>query len=138
MSTRVRELIEEFASKLEDALKQNLRDAIEELGLGIDGAHRSAATPRPTRHAPTRGRNGIKRDAAALAGLSQQFIAFVSKHRGLRIEQINRELGTTTKDLALPIRKLIADGTIKTSGQKRSTTYELATARRGGRKRRRN
>ena len=134
MSTRVRELIDEFANKLEDALKQDLRDAIEKLGIGIYGAHKSSATRQPK----PRGRNGTKRDAAALDGLSQQFVAFVSKHPGLRIEQINQQLGTTTKNLALPIRKLIADGTIKTSGQKRSTTYELSTGRRNGRKRRKN
>jgi hypothetical protein len=41
----------------------------------------------------------------------------------MRIEQINKQLGTTTKDLALPIRKLISEGAITTKGQKRSTTY---------------
>jgi hypothetical protein len=135
MSTRVRELIDEFANKLEDALKQDLRDAIEKLGLGIYGAHQSSATHRQS--APTaRGRKGVKRDSAALDGLSQQFVAFVSKHPGLRIEQINQQLGTTTKNLALPIRKLIGDGTIKTSGQRRATTYELGSGARNGRKRR--
>ncbi len=69
-----------------------------------------------------RGR-GAKRTQADIDGLGTQFMAFVSKHPGLRIEQINKELGTTTKDLALPIRKLIADGSIKTKGKKRSTTY---------------
>ena len=34
-----------------------------------------------------------------------------------RMEQINRELGTTTQDLALPIRRLIADGVIRVKGQ---------------------
>ena len=53
----------------------------------------------------------------------ERLLTFVSKHPGLRIEQINKQLGTTTKDLALPIRKLIADGAIKTKGEKRSTTY---------------
>lgn len=33
------------------------------------------------------------------------------------------ELGTVTKDLALPIRKLIADGVLIAKGQKRSTKY---------------
>jgi hypothetical protein len=69
-----------------------------------------------------RGR-GMKRTGAELDKLAEQFQTFVGKHPGLRIEQINKELGTTTKDLALPIRKLIADGTIKTKGKKRSTTY---------------
>src|SRR5580693_4095813 len=99
MSTRVRELIDEFANKLEDAVKQDLRDAIEKLGLGIYGAHKSPAARQTTTTATTgRGRNRIKRDAAALDGLSQQFVAFVSKHPGLRIEQINQQLGTTTKN----------------------------------------
>jgi len=53
----------------------------------------------------------------------RQFAAFVKVNPGLRIEQINKELGTTTKDLALPIRKLVADKVISAKSQKRSTTY---------------
>jgi hypothetical protein len=66
---------------------------------------------------------GAKRTAADLDGLGAQFVAFVAKHPGLRIEQINKQLGTRTRDLALPIRKLVADGSIKTKGKKRSTAY---------------
>jgi hypothetical protein len=69
-----------------------------------------------------RGRGG-KRTSADLDKLAEQFVSFVTKHPGLRIEQINKQLGTSTKDLALPIRKLVADGTVKTKGKKRSTTY---------------
>jgi hypothetical protein len=47
----------------------------------------------------------------------------VKGNPGLRIEQINKQLGTSTKDLALPIRKMIADGTLKVKGKKRSTAY---------------
>jgi len=70
-----------------------------------------------------RGGRGAKRTAADLEMLSDKFASFVKSNPGLRIEQINKELGTTTKDLALPIRKLIADGKITAKGQKRSTTY---------------
>jgi hypothetical protein len=70
-----------------------------------------------------RGGRGAKRTAADLEALSERFAAFVKSSPGLRIEQINKQLGTTTKDLALPIRKLIADGLITAKGQKRSTTY---------------
>jgi hypothetical protein len=70
-----------------------------------------------------RGGRGAKRTAADLEALSQRFAAFVKSNPGLRIEQINKELGTTTKDLALPIRKLISDGMITAKGKKRSTTY---------------
>ena len=69
-----------------------------------------------------RGR-GAKRTSDELDKMADSFHAFVAKHPGLRIEQINKQLGTTTKDLALPIRKLIADGALKTKGEKRSTMY---------------
>jgi hypothetical protein len=70
-----------------------------------------------------RGGRGAKRTPADLEALSQKFATFVKSNPGLRIEQINKDLGTTTKDLALPIRKLIADGMISVKGKKRSTTY---------------
>jgi hypothetical protein len=70
-----------------------------------------------------RGGRGAKRTSEDLEALSTKFVAFVKSHPGLRIEQINKELGTTTKDLALPIRKLIADKVISAKGKKRSTTY---------------
>ena len=69
-----------------------------------------------------RGR-GAKRTSDELDKLPDDFLAFVTKNPGLRIEQINKQLGTTTKDLALPIRKLIAEGALKAKGKKRSTTY---------------
>jgi hypothetical protein len=71
---------------------------------------------------PRRGR-GAKRTAADLEALSTKFASFVKANPGLRVEQINKELGTTTNELALPIRKLISEGMISAKGQKRSTTY---------------
>ena len=70
-----------------------------------------------------RGGRGAKRSPEDLEALCNQFATFVKSHPGVRIAQINKELGTTTKDLALPIRKLIAEGRITAKGQKRSTTY---------------
>ena len=70
-----------------------------------------------------RGGRGAKRTAADLDALSGKFASFVRSHPGLRIEQINKELGTSTKDLALPIRKLVSEGVVKAKGQRRSTKY---------------
>jgi hypothetical protein len=66
---------------------------------------------------------GQKRDPEALDALQSQLHGFIAKHPGLRIEQINTEMGTSTKDLALPIRKLIAAKEIRVEGQKRATKY---------------
>jgi len=81
------------------------------------------AAPNNGRVGRPRGGRGAKRTAADLEMLSGKFASFVKANPGLRIEQINKELGTTTKDLALPIRKLIADRMISAKGQKRSTQY---------------
>lgn len=64
-----------------------------------------------------------KRTAEDLDALCDKFASFVAANPGLRIEQINKKLGTKTKNLALPIRKLLASGRVKSKGQKRSTTY---------------
>src|SRR5205823_815916 len=47
-------------------------------------------------------RKGAKRSGDELDKLADSFHAFVAKNPGLRIEQINKQLGTSTKDLALP------------------------------------
>ncbi|HEY0190181.1 MAG TPA: hypothetical protein VGC42_03615 [Kofleriaceae bacterium] len=93
-------------------------------GGGGAGATAAAAMLDSTgRVGRPRGGRGAKRTSADLEALSQRVESFIKSNPGLRIEQINKELGTTTKDLALPIRKLIADGVITADGQKRSTTY---------------
>ena len=71
-------------------------------------------------------RRGGKRASGDIDRLASAFHAFVAKNPGMRIEQINKQLGTTTKDLQLPVRKLISDGALKTKGKKRSTTYFAA------------
>ncbi|HEY0483943.1 MAG TPA: hypothetical protein VGD37_40765 [Kofleriaceae bacterium] len=92
-------------------------------GGGRNGSRAAAVLATVGPRGRARGGRGAKRTPADLEELSQKFAAFVKSHPGLRIEQINKELGTTTKDLALPIRKLIADGMISVKGKKRSTTY---------------
>lgn len=69
-----------------------------------------------------RGR-GAKRAPEELDQLAGKFVQFVRVNPGLRIEQINKQLGTTTVGLALPIRRLVAEGVVAVQGAKRSTTY---------------
>lgn len=72
-----------------------------------------------------RGR-GEKRSSDQLDALAETFHEFVARNPGLRIEQINKMLNTRTKELMLPIRKLLADGALKTKGARRATTYFAA------------
>jgi hypothetical protein len=45
------------------------------------------------------------------------------------MEHIARELNLATPELALPVRKLLADGKLRVEGQKRATEYYPADDR---------
>jgi hypothetical protein len=96
------------------------RAVLETLGAAFDRNGRNARLALP----PGRGTRGTrKRTASELDELGERFSAFVRQNPGKRIEQINKQLGARTVDLALPIRKLIAAGVIRTKFKKRSTQY---------------
>jgi predicted DNA-binding transcriptional regulator len=58
--------------------------------------------------------------------VERALVTFVEKHPGLRVEEINRALGTETRELALPIRRLVATGILRMQGQKRGARYSVA------------
>ncbi len=105
------------------------RAAVEMIESALNGSGRGrGGVPAAARGRRSR---GAKRTEAELEQLQEQFHDFVKDNPGLRIEQINKQLGTTTKDLQLPIRKMIADGTILAKGSKRSTTYTVGKRKKG-------
>jgi predicted HTH transcriptional regulator len=117
--------VQSFVAQITELARRAAINTLES-AFGSRGASRAAPGPVVTGVAPVgrpRGGRGAKRTAADLEALSTKFASFVKSHPGMRIEQINKELGTTTKDLALPIRKLISEGMISAKGKKRSTTY---------------
>ena len=117
--TEMNRVVGDFVAAITELAK---RAAIDTLENAFGGAKRGGAGISLSVRGVGR-RRGAKRTSSDLVQLGEDFHAYVAKHPGLRIEQINKELNTTTKDLALPIRKMIADGSLKTKGEKRSTTY---------------
>jgi hypothetical protein len=119
--------VQGFVTRVTDLARRAAIDTLQSALGGVQGAHNSSvAAAAPSfrgRAGRPPGRRGAKRSPKDMEALSERFVAFVRQHPGLRIEQINKQLGTLTKDLALPIRKLIAAGTISVDGEKRSTTY---------------
>src|ERR1041385_2576752 len=121
--------VEAFVAQITELARRSAMDTLESAFGGQAGRGRggraavAAESGGVAQVGRRRGGRGAKRTAEDLEALSSKFASFVKSHPGLRIEQINKELGTTTKDLALPIRKLISDGVVKAKGKKRSTTY---------------
>ncbi|HSR97741.1 MAG TPA: hypothetical protein VLM79_11860 [Kofleriaceae bacterium] len=125
MNRTVQDFVAQISELARRAALNTLESAFDSKGgrRGGGGAAALIALPSNGRVGRPRGGRGAKRTAADLEALSQQFASFVKSNPGLRIEQINKELGTSTKDLALPIRKLVSTGVVSTKGKKRSTTY---------------
>jgi len=126
LQSDIQNLVDSFVAQVTELARRAAMDTLESaLGRGGRGSSGGGGGLRlGSIGGSTRGRGrGAKRTGAELDKLSDDFLAFVHKNPGLRIEQINKQLGTTTKDLALPIRKMIGDGTLKVKGKKRSTAY---------------
>jgi hypothetical protein len=92
-----------------------------------------ATRPAPTaktsfskRAAAPKRASGEKRPPAELAKLTEKLGEYIKAHPGLRIEPIGKALSTPTKDLSLPIKKLLAAKKIRSEGQKRATEYFAA------------
>lgn len=85
---------------------------------------------------------GAKRPAGEIEKMKDAVLAHIKEHPGERIEQINGHMGTRTSDLSLPLKKLIAEGAVRTEGDRRATKYfpgdgtPRAGSKGGGRKRR--
>jgi len=105
----VNRAVENLVAQLVDLGYRAARERLQSIGRSIASGSGNAGSPR--------------RDPADLASLSARFMAHVQAHPGLHLEEINEELGTTRKDLRLPIRRLLADGRLVTRGQSRRTTY---------------
>jgi hypothetical protein len=143
-NSQINKLVEEFVSQVTAVARQAAMDTLTAaLGAAGGAARRrgGAAIALPTLGggvvAARGGRRpkGAKRPQDEIEGTKQRVLDFIGRNPGFRIEQINRELGTATRDLALPLRKLIADGQVRTEGEKRSTQYfpgEGGGGRRGG------
>jgi hypothetical protein len=119
-------VVQGFVAQITELARRAAIDTLESAFGGRGGRSApvaAALTANLGRVGRPRGGRGAKRSSADLEALSESFASFVGSNPGLRIEQINKQLGTTTKDLALPIRKLISEGRVKAKGQKRSTTY---------------
>jgi hypothetical protein len=124
---QIKKSIEAFVEELSALVRTA---AVQSVTAAFGGQVQAAAPARRGRGraaaaAPARGsrKKGQKRNPEALAQLVGQLLTYVKSNQGLRMEQIAKALKTTTQELALPAKKLIAEKKIKTKGQRRATKY---------------
>jgi hypothetical protein len=129
VNDRIRSRVEAFAEELSTLIRDSAMETVREaLGGGGTAPRRGARGARAAApSAPVRGggrrEKGQKRDPGEIERLTGRLLDYVKGNAGQRIEQIAAGMGTVTKELNLPVKKLIAQKSLKTKGQKRATQY---------------
>jgi hypothetical protein len=123
LDREIRNRIDLFLNDLSAFVKASALEAVRS-ALGEDSAParaRSAARARTA--APQRRGRRAKRTSEEVAGTATQVLAFIRTNPGQRLEQIAAGMSVGTKELKLPVQKLLADKAVSTQGQRRGTKY---------------
>ncbi|MET0795703.1 MAG: DNA-binding protein [Polyangiaceae bacterium] len=128
VNDRIRSRVEAFAEELSSLIRDSAMETVRE-ALGGAAPRRGARGGRvaaAASSAPVRGgrrEKGQKRDPGEIERLTGRLLDYIKGNAGQRIEQIAAGMGTVTKELNLPVKKLMAQKSLKTKGQKRATQY---------------
>ncbi len=121
---QIRKTIEAFVEELSGLVRAAaVQSVTEAFGGGSTVSARGAAAPRAARSAGRGRAKGQKRAPEDLVALVGQLFSAIKANPGQRMEQIAKGLKSSTQELALPAKKLIADKKIKTKGERRATKY---------------
>jgi hypothetical protein len=124
VNDRIRGRVEAFAEELSALIRDSAMETVREALGGVAAPRRGGRASAST--APVRGgrrEKGQKRDPGEIERLTGRLLDYVKGNAGQRIEQIAAGMGTVTKELNLPVKKLISQKALKTKGQKRATQY---------------
>ena len=131
---RIRACVDSFVEQLSALVRQAALQSVQE-ALVAAGAPAPARRGRPRKKATAPARRASKkrgrRSSAAVSKTTDAALTFVKANPNCSVGEIGAGLGLTTKDLRLPLMKLLADGKLRTTGQKRGTRYHAGG---GGRK----
>ncbi len=122
IAQRVQVFVTEITELARQQALETLSAALVAGGRARPGRGRNgAATVRVAR----RGRDqaGNRRSPEEIDRAAQALLSEIQSNPGLRVEQIGRALGAATKDLSLPLKKLLSQRMVRSEGQRRATRY---------------
>lgn len=129
LDREIRARIEGFVSTLSALVKAAAVESVQQALSGGSSPARQPARARGTTRAAVKRTAGArpakrgKRSSEEVDSTAAVVLAYVRVHPGERLEEIGRGLKVGTKELKLPVAKLLSAKKLRTTGQKRGTKY---------------
>jgi hypothetical protein len=128
VNREIRDRIQAFVNELSELVRQatleSVQDALQgrmgSANVAVRGVGRPAASGRG---AAMRVKKGGKRTPEELEALTARLLRHIQGNPGQRMEQLAVALNLPSKELTLPIKKLLQENRLRTKGQKRATAY---------------
>lgn len=136
--TRIRNLTDEFVSQLSVVIHEAALEAVREAVEGITNLsgpptrRKKKATRTAGRKKTGRRKKRGRRSSHDTAAMAERILAYVRANSGTGAGDIARAVGSTTTGIRPVTQGLIADGKLRTTGQRRGTKYFTGSG--GGRK----
>ncbi len=139
LDREIRERIESFIGDVSTLVKRFALEAVQSV-LGDAGSapklkrgpgrppKAGSASPLVAAKRKAGGKRG-RRAGEDIEKASEMMLAAIKSKPGLRLEELGKVLGVSTKGLKLPASKLIASGEVRTQGEKRGRKYFPGRAR---------
>jgi hypothetical protein len=129
--SKIDALIQEFVINLRQAIAQEAAEAFAIAGGGGAGSvGNGRRKPGPKPRGSVSGmaslrRKGGKRTSEEIAAQGAKILGHLKKNPSSGAEALGAALGMSTGEMALPMAKLIADKSVKFTGQKRGRKYSV-------------
>ena len=121
LDREIRTCIYSFVEELSALVKQAAVDSVAD-ALGGAAPDRRRGPGRPRTTAPKRGKP-VRRSAGSLDAAAARVLSHVKANPGSGVTEIAAALRKTSKNLRLPIQKLLEEKVLRTTGQRRGTKY---------------
>jgi hypothetical protein len=124
--------VDTFTVRIFTLLGEALTAFVTEINQGLDQLKPAGPGIRPRSGAPAAlapppAGTSSRRTTDDLVAAGKQVLKLLQQRSGgMRIEEINRAIGTDTRQLMRPIKMLLQDRKLRKTGQRRSTTYFAA------------
>jgi len=124
LDTEIRNRVESFVSEISSLIRQAALDAAVDALRGQGSSSYTGAKRGPKPGKKQSGR--VRRTEAQIQQTMSKVLSYVEAHPASRAEEIRAELNLTSPQTADSLKRLVAEKSLKSKGERRATAYSKA------------